>query len=61
MIVQKDLKFKTYLNGNDKRGDEKITDLLTNLSQRVGILKRLSNVLTIRQFKAATQSIKIKT
>ena len=57
MIVQNDLKFKTYINGNDKKGDEKITWLLTKLSQRVGILKQLSKVLTIPQFKAATHGI----
>ena len=57
MIIQNDLKFKTYIHGNSKKGDEKITGLLSKLSKRVGILKRLSKVLTPSQLKSATHGI----
>ena len=57
MTIQNNLKFKTYIHGNNKKGDDKIQGLLSKLSQRVGILKTLSNVLTPRQLKSVTHGI----
>ena len=57
MIVQNDLKFKTYLNGNTRKGDETITGLLSKLNKRVGILKQLAKVLSPNQLKSASHGI----
>ena len=57
MTIQNNLKFKTYINGNNKKGDDKVPGLLSKLSQRIGLLKRLSHVLTPNQLKCATHGI----
>ena len=50
MIISNNLSWKTYLHGNQKTGDEKIVGLIAKLSQRVGILTKLSNVMPSDKF-----------
>ena len=57
MYVENDLTWNIYLHGNDKTGSDKIIGLLTKLSQRVGILTRLSKILTQKQFKSISNGI----
>ena len=57
VYMENDLTWNVYLHGNDKTGSEKITGLLTKLSQRVGILSKLAKVLTFKQFKAVSNGI----
>ena len=57
IMIDNDLTFKTYLYGNDKTGSDKETGILTKLSQRIGILKKLSSVVTRSQLKSISDDI----
>ena len=57
MYVSNDLSWRTQLHGNNKTGKEKITGLLTKLSQRVGMLKRLSKVIPTDRLKDISEGI----
>ena len=41
LTVQNDLSWTAYLHGNGLKGDQKTVELLGQLSQRLGILKKL--------------------
>ena len=49
--------WKTYLHGNNKRGNEKIVGLTTKLAQRVGILSKLAKIMTEDQLKNACSGL----
>ena len=57
IMIDNDLTFKTYLYGNDKTGSDKETGILTKLSQRIGIFKKLSSVVTRSQLKSISDGI----
>ena len=57
VIISNDLTWKTHLYGNGLTGDDKIIGLITQLSQRVGILSKLKKVMTTSQFKKACEGI----
>ena len=57
IYAENDLTWNTYLHGNNKTGHEKISGLLSQLSQRVGILTKVSKVLTADQFKTISNGI----
>ena len=57
VIVSNDLSWRTHLHGNNKTGKDKITGLLTKLSQRVGMLKRLAKVMPKNKFRNVSQGI----
>ena len=57
LVISNNLTFKTHLNGNNLTGDDKIVGLITQLSKRVGILKRLSAIMTRPQFSNACEAI----
>ena len=50
LTVQNDLSWSAHLYGNGLSGKEKTVGLLTQLSQRVGILKRLKSFTQPKQF-----------
>ena len=57
VIVSNDLSWRTHLHGNKMTGKDKITGLITKLSQRVGMLKRLSKVMPKNKFKNVSEGI----
>ena len=57
MIVSNDLTWKTHLYGNNLTGDEKIVGLISKLSQRVGVLTKLSKVTSPNQFHKIAQGL----
>ena len=57
VIVSNDFSWKVHLYGNNKTGKDKITGVITKLSQRVGMLKRLSTVMPAKKFNNVSQGI----
>ena len=49
--------WRTHLYGNNKSGDEKIVGLVTQLSKRVGILTKLSKLMSPSQFSRICEGI----
>ena len=49
VIVSNDLTWHTHLYGNNEIGEKKLVGLIPQLSQRVGICKKLAKVLTSNQ------------
>ena len=52
LTVQNDLSWTVYLHGNGLKGDKKTVGLLGQLSQRIGILKKLKCFMLPTQFKS---------
>ena len=55
--MSNDFSWRTYLHSNNKTGKDKITGLITKLSQRVGMLKRLSSVMPADKFNNVSRGI----
>ena len=55
--MSNNLTWTTFLHGNKLAGKDNIIGLLPKLSQRVGMLTRLSKYLSRRQFKAACDGL----
>ena len=57
IYISNDLTWRTHLYGNNLTGDDKIIGLITKLSQRVGILSKLSKIMSSSQFKKISQGL----
>ena len=57
IIISNDLTWKTHLYGNKLTGDDKIVGLVSKLSQRVGILYKLSKIMTSSQFAKVCEGL----
>lgn len=57
IIISIDLTWKTHLYGNHLTGDSKILGLITNLSQRVGILSKLAKIMPPKQFAKVCEGL----
>ena len=57
MIISNNLSWKTYLQGNQKVGDEKIVRLVAKLSQKVGIFSKLLKVMPKNMFDQICEGI----
>ena len=52
IVISNNMSWSTHLYGNKKTGKEKIQGLIPQLSQRVGILKQLSKLMTNSQLRS---------
>ena len=57
LTVQNDLSWTVYLHGNGLKGDKKTVGLLGQLSQRIGILKKLKCFMLQTQFKSVANGL----
>ena len=57
LSVQNDMSWNVHLHGNGLTGDKKTIGLLGQLSQRLGILKKLRSFMLPQQFKATSNGI----
>ena len=51
IVLSNNMSWSTNLYGNNKQGDDKIKGLVPQLSQRIGILKQLSKIVSRKQMK----------
>ena len=57
VVMSNNLTWKTHLHGNKLTGPDKITGLLPQLSQRVGMLRQLSKLMSKKQFRNTCDGI----
>ena len=57
VIISSDLTWRTHLYGNNLTGKDKIVGLIPQLSQRVGILTKLSKLMSPTQFANICEGI----
>jgi hypothetical protein len=57
IIMSNDLTWNTHLYGNKLQGKDKLAGLIPQLSQRVGILKNLSRVMSTKQLRNTCSGI----
>ena len=57
IIISNDLTWNTHLYGNKLQGKDKLVGLVPQLSQRVGVIKKLSKVLSKKQLQNTCSGI----
>ena len=57
MVMSDNMTWKTHIFGNNKSGKDKMQGLISQLSQRVGMISRLSKVMTRSQLSNTVSGI----